>query len=378
MKAVIIAAMLMAGCALTTEAKPQLHEIQGYSFEKFTAEHNRVYTQNEYSTRRRIFEENKAQVLAHNAQKRSWTMTLNHMADWTAEERRALNGGRSTTMANAKKQLTSIKSRTLPKVDANANPLPFSMDWRNRVPQVISAVKNQGMCGDCWAQAATESMESMEAIVNGNLFTLSNQQITSCTQNPNQCGGTGGCMGATAELAYDYAHAAGGVAEERTYPFTSYYGDTGNCTDSTKRPLPVQIDHFVKLPENDQDTVMATVAGTGPLAVNVDATNWHFYNSGIFDGCAYNASITINHVVQLVGYGTDLTFGKYWLVRNSWSATFGEHGYIRLKRDDVAQCGTDNSPADGVACAPFPATQHVCGQCGILFDTSFPVPTKKN
>lgn len=378
MKAVVVAALLVAGATLTAEAKPKLHEIQGYTFDRFAAEYNRQYTPSEAAVRRRVFEENKAMVMAHNAGTHSWTMTLNHMADWTHEERQRLNGGRSTAMINAKQRLTSIKASVHPKVSLADNPIPFSMDWRNRIPQVISAVKDQGMCGDCWAQAATESIESLEAIVNGNLFTLSNEQITSCTPNPDKCGGTGGCNGATAELAFDYVHGAGGIAEEWTYPFTSYYGDTGNCTDSKKRPLYAQLAGFMKLPANHQETVMAVVAGTGPLAVNVDATNWHFYNSGVFDGCAYNASIDINHVVQLVGYGQDLTFGKYWLVRNSWSATFGEHGYIRLKRDDVAQCGTDNTPADGVACAPYPSSQNVCGQCGILFDTSFPIPVVKN
>ena len=42
---------------------------------------------------------------------------------------------------------------------------------------------------------------------------------------------------------------------------------------------------------------------------------------------------SINHAVILVGYGTDLATQKdYWLVRNSWGASWGEAGYIRLAR----------------------------------------------
>ncbi len=47
------------------------------------------------------------------------------------------------------------------------------------------------------------------------------------------------------------------------------------------------------------------------------ATNWHDYEEGIYDGCDYNSNIDINHVVVLVGYGSDSN-GDYWLVRNSW------------------------------------------------------------
>ena len=37
----------------------------------------------------------------------------------------------------------------------------------------------------------------------------------------------------------------------------------------------------------------------GPLAVAVDATYWSDYEGGIFDGCSYNESISLNHAVQV-------------------------------------------------------------------------------
>merc|ERR1712142_202792 len=50
-------------------------------------------------------------------------------------------------------------------------------------------------------------------------------------------------------------------------------------------------------------------------------------------------------------------------------------GYIRLQRQSTAQCGTDSSPMDGTACVGGPGNdeQHVCGQCGVLFDVSYPL-----
>ena len=87
----------------------------------------------------------------------------------------------------------------------------------------------------------------------------------------------------------------------------------------------------------------------------------------------------IDHVVELVGYGTDEDSGlDYWLVRNSWSPTFGENGYIRLLRDpvDATPCGVDDQPTMGTGCegpgGDTRATQYPCGQCGTVFDVSYP------
>jgi cathepsin L len=56
---------------------------------------------------------------------------------------------------------------------------------------------------------------------------------------------------------------------------------------------------------------MNAVAFIGPMAVNVDASLWHSYESGVFSGCP-QTNVDINHVVQVVGYGTDPEGGDYW------------------------------------------------------------------
>jgi len=63
----------------------------------------------------------------------------------------------------------------------------------------------------------------------------------------------------------------------------------------------------------------------------------------------------------------------YWMVRNSWSPLWGEQGYIRLKRGGEVVCGTDLSPSDGSGCKGGPAEVKVCGTCGMLYDSSYPL-----
>ena len=79
-------------------------------------------------------------------------------------------------------------------------------------------------------------------------------------------------------------------------------------------------------------------------------------------------SYGFDHGVQAVGYTSD-----YWIVRNSWGAMWGEKGYIYLARDADNKTFVDKKPADGTACQPLPKSQTVGGECGILYDTSYPI-----
>ena len=67
------------------------------------------------------------------------------------------------------------------------------------------------------------------AIKTGTLEELSEQFLLDCTLNPNQCGGTGGCAGGTAELAYQTVLSSKGIPSEYTYPYVSGTGTAGTC-----------------------------------------------------------------------------------------------------------------------------------------------------
>jgi cathepsin X len=62
--------------------------------------------------------------------------------------------------------------------------------------------------------------------------------------------------------------------------------------------------------------MQAEIYARGPIACAVDATPLHKYTGGIFDDAS--ASKGTNHIVSVVGWGTDKVKGKYWIVRNSW------------------------------------------------------------
>jgi cathepsin L len=230
-----------------------------------------------------------------------------------------------------------------------------------------------GQCGSCWSFAAAESIESYWALATGELEVLSEQHILSCVPNPNDCGGSGGCNGGTAELAFTTL-VESGIASEWKYPYLSWYGKNSEChyTEEKVGPPAAKLSGYHGIRPNDYDAVLNALAYVGPLAVNVDASNWHFYESGIYDGCN-TTNPDVDHVVQLVGYGITQSGIKYWTMRNSWTPAYGENGYIRVLRDNPPVCGTDIVPQDGIVCDGGPANVTVCGMCGVIYDASFPI-----
>ena len=188
------------------------------------------------------------------------------------------------------------------------------------------------------------------------------QTYVNCVKNPHQCGGTGGCEGATMELAFNLT-VTKGIALESDIP---YRGRDESCEEYKAA---VKVSGYVKNPVNDAAALETAIATKGPMSVTVAAEPWQLYGGGIFKGCSsgFVKDNTLDHGVQAVGYTAD-----YWIVRNSWGGMWGEKGYIRLSREFDDKTYVDKKPGDGVACKPAPKQQIVGGECGVLFDTSYP------
>jgi len=353
----LIAATLVA----STSARTLWTDLDnGYTFEQYKAEFEKQYTDAaEHGERAQRFADELIKIRAHNAAGHPWKMGVNKFTDMSEAEFARFKGlKKMDDGANLGGAAPSFDH--LP-----VSALPASKDWRDASPSVVTPTKNQGGCGSCWAFSTVETLESAVAIATGKLLTLSPQQVVSCAPNPLSCGGTGGCDGSVQWLGFNYT-AGAGIVTEADYPYTA---KTGTC----EQPLPGKTvagnTGFVRLPANNYSALMNAVATVGPIAISLDAS-WRNYESGVYTGAC---GATIDHAVVLVGYGTEGA-NDYYLVRNSWGESFGEGGYIKLKRnaDDSDNCAIDENPSSGTECKPYPKTQKVCGACGILSDSSYP------
>lgn len=350
----------MAGLAAVVLGAPTTPtELDSYTFQQYLVEFGKSYPAHELAQREALWGLALKQVMVHNSnQDHTWKKSLNKFSDMTDAELKAFKGRSRQPVSFSEPPASFWKNLK------NVSDLPAEIDWRKN--GVVTPTKNQGGCGSCWAFSATEVLESHVAIQTGKLLELSPQQLVSCAPNPDECGGTGGCQGSVQWLGFNYTIAAGGLSLETDYPYTAR---TGTCQPSKVKPA-AGIKDYVRLPVNDYTALMNAVATLGPIAISVDAS-WGSYGSGVFSGAC---GTTIDHAVVLVGYGTDAKGGDYYLVRNSWGSSWGEDGYIRIKRDanDSNNCGTDEDPSSGTECKPYPKEQKVCGLCGILSDSSYP------
>merc|ERR1740138_1972948 len=104
--------------------------------------------------------------------------------------------------------------------------LPKEKSWSHL--NTMQNIKSQGGCGSCWAIAAVTTLEAATEI-HGTSRTFSAQEIVNCVPNPQECGGQGGCRGATVELAMDWVM-KNGAFEEYQAP---YLGSDMPCQHST-------------------------------------------------------------------------------------------------------------------------------------------------
>jgi len=200
----------------------------------------------------------------------------------------------------------------------------------------VTAVKDQGQCGSCWAFSATEAVESAYILAGNTAVALSPQQTVDCDNK----GSDQGCNGGDTVTAYAYMETVG-IEAEANYPYVSGgTGAAGTCAFNASEVV-AKISGFVyatpgctdACPSQNEDLLAQNLYSTGPVSICVDASTWQTYVSGVLtaaSGCQ-SAYTALDHCVELVGYGTDSSSGqKFWSVRNSWNTSWGEQGYIRL------------------------------------------------
>lgn len=279
-------------------------------FNEFKMQYNKSYDSLEdHKYRLGVFADNLKKIQQHNAKEtETYTLGINQFADMTFEEFKAKYLGTMVgddPAANCEQQTTRVGDRV------------ESVDW-NKAGRV-QKVKNQAMCGSCWAFSTVGALESAYAIRDGvEPPNLSEQELVDCSKSY----GNMGCNGGLMSFGYSYINDHG-LNTQKAYP---YMGRDGHCDTDKIGEGKYGLKSCVKVTPTTDGLVDAAAVNPVAVAFHV-STLFQFYTGGVYD--PWWCKGEPNHGVVVTGY--NLGGNKpYFIVKNSWGKTWGESGYFRI------------------------------------------------
>jgi len=296
------------------------------TWEEFKQEFGRAYNGvEEEEFRQQVFNSNVEFINAENAKGHSHMLGVGPFADMTSDEYKALLGSKPES--------------DLPVMGVHVNngeAVADRLDWTEQ--GVVTPVKDQGQCGSCWAFSTTGALESGLKLHRGDLVELSEQQLVDCAGFPNM-GCNGGNMNFGLRFAKDHD-----FCSEASYPYEAKGGKcrSSGCSVSMTSGTVTGVKSVAPLIGTAKDSDLMSALAIQPLSIAIEADQdiFQHYKSGTITG---NCGTNTDHGVLLVGYGTDSSGNDYWKVKNSWAASWGDNGYVRLVRGKN-QCGINSGP----------------------------------
>ena len=292
-----------------------------YKFMEYISQHGKTYaTVAEYKFRLNIFAQKLKQAEEHNATPGvTSVMGTNFMSDWTDAEYKKLLGFKHHELKN-------VSTIEFPEA------LQDEVNWVTA--GAVTPVKDQGQCGSCWSFSTTGALEGLDFVKKGVLPNLSEQQLVDCSLL------NFGCNGGSMALAFKYSETHP-LESESDYPYIAARS-AGGCkyNKSLGKFAPTSYSAVTQ----QSTTALKAAIAQQPVSVAIEADKLVFqmYKGGVLTGTACGTQL--DHGVLAVGYGT-LNGVDYYLVKNSWSANWGDQGYVRLGVEAGAGvCGIQMQP----------------------------------
>jgi cathepsin B len=223
---------------------------------------------------------------------------------------------------------------------------PESLDLRTAFPNCVSlkTIYNQGNCASCWAFAAANIATDQYCIEKNINRTFSPNDLLTCCPD---CAAvkSNGCKGGYLTKAFNFVKAnglsTGGAFNDRKLckPYFLNPRVLGSppapacsetCANSKVSDDKMKISAFNMV--SGEVNMIAQLLSRGSIVASMAVyADLYTYKNGIYK--SNMLKLVGVHAVRIVGYGVDPESGtKYWLIANTWGASFGEEGYFRLER----------------------------------------------
>lgn len=213
--------------------------------------------------------------------------------------------------------------------------VPFPATYDLRALGRVTAIRNQGNCGSCWAFATMGSNES--ALLPGSVSDFSENHLKN----------TAGfdwtpCDGGNANMSLAYEARWSGPAKESDDPYSAVDANNSPSTVQAARHLQDAILIPRRTGPLDNDGWKDAVTQYGAVYVTMMMDDVLYYNS-TNKSYYYSGSKTSNHAVAIVGWDDNYDRNKFnvappangaFLVRNSWGSNWGEGGYFYVSYYD--------------------------------------------
>ena len=247
------------------------------------------------------------------------TLEENQFKDWTESDIKKMLGFIPDNAISTSNHAISYK-------------VPSHFDQREEWKHCNQQIYDQGGCGSCWSFAVNSAVDYRRCIHKGELLNLSEQQLVSCDSSNN------GCRGGQLPSAF-YYHAEDGVVKEEFYPYKS--GDDG--LDHTCEIKHITADHYymdgdsIDTIYGNREAIQTEIMKNGPVATGFYVyEDFLAYKGGIYQ--RKSSHFMGGHAVVIIGWGLEDGIG-YWICKNSWGASWGEHGYFRIA---FGECQIEN------------------------------------
>jgi len=281
----------------------------------------------EFNFRKNIYDTLSVELDQINLDHANFTVAHNHLSTWTTAEKKRLLGYRAS----------GIPTEEVFEVEQSNVEWGSSKDWRQ--DGAVTDVKDQGSCGSCWSFSTTGNLEGAHFIASGRLESFSEQQLVDCS-NLNHA-----CQGGSMALALMYFENHDAI-KESDYPYTSGTSRrAGTCAYDYKPHTGVRAQSHSNVQRSETGLRNAIARGPVSVAVEADKAVFSNYHSGVLDSTLCGTQL--DHGILAVGYGTE-GGQDYFLVKNSWSSSWGDEGYIKIAAEGNI-CGIYDGAVESTA-----------------------------